>query len=129
MWVRSLLLGISAGLMLGDGVGAAPIVLARSSCEGEGSNIQYKACLRKNYEESDLQLNQVYKQVRSKIGAEERKILTDAQVAWITYRDKTCDVETFINRGGTGYRGFLSVCLDRMTQARTIELRNQLDNR
>ena len=47
-------------------------------------------------------------------------------LGWIKVRDKTCEFEVYQNRGGTGYRGFLNECLDRMTKVRTAELENYL---
>ncbi|PSB50755.1 hypothetical protein C7B67_13280, partial [filamentous cyanobacterium Phorm 6] len=48
------------------------------------------------------------------------------QLGWIKLRDNNCEFETYRSRRGTGYRGFLNECLDRMTKARTTELENYL---
>ena len=56
-----------------------------------------------------------------------KKFLTEAQRAWITFRDRNCDAETFLSRGGTGYISFYDRCLERMTRHRTEELRALLE--
>jgi uncharacterized protein YecT (DUF1311 family) len=103
-------------------VNAAPVRIAQSDCSRYGSNIEIKACLRRNYEAADGDLNRVYGRVKAGLGAEQRELLTDAQLGWITYRDKGCEFETFGSRGGTGYRGFLSQCMERVTRSRIAEL-------
>lgn len=112
-----------------EGVIAASVKIAQSDCSGLGSNIEYKDCLRRNYEAADADLNRVYRQVRAGLGAEQRALLTDAQLAWITYRDKGCEFATFGSRGGTGYRGFLSQCKERVTRSRIAELEAFLRDR
>jgi uncharacterized protein YecT (DUF1311 family) len=94
------------------------------NCANPTSNIEYKECAYRAYVVSDKKLNQVYKQVVSTLVAKEKQHLTDAQLAWIKYRDSNCDFEIYQSLGGTGYGGFLSNCLERMTNARTKELQN-----
>ena len=74
-------------------------------------------------------MNEVYKQLISSLSDEEQSILTEAQLGWIQLRDKTCEFEVYKNRGGTGYGGFLSECLDRLTKQRTAELEQYLKQR
>jgi uncharacterized protein YecT (DUF1311 family) len=98
-------------------------------CAGAETNLEYKVCLAKRYEVADRELNRIYKDVRWQVKGEQRTLLIDAQVAWIQYRDKTCDFETFASRQGSGYSGFMSACLERMTKARSEELQTYFKNR
>ncbi|MEG4985525.1 lysozyme inhibitor LprI family protein [Microcoleus sp. BR0-C5] len=99
------------------------------NCDRPQGDVQVRACIRLNYEASDKRLNEVYKQLTSSLSDEERSLLTEAQLGWIQLRDKTCEFEVYKNRGGTGYRGFLNECLDRMTKQRTAELEKYLKQR
>lgn len=92
------------------------------NCPGS-SNVEINYCLRLDYEAADRDLNAIYKRVIKQLDPAQKAILTDAQIAWITYRDNNCEAEEFRSRGGTGHSGFLSECLTRMTRARTAELR------
>jgi uncharacterized protein YecT (DUF1311 family) len=94
------------------------------NCANPVSNIEYKECAYRAYVASDKKLNQIYKQIVSTLGGKEKQHLIDAELAWIKYRDANCDFEVYRNLGGTGYGGFLSNCLKRMTSARTKELQN-----
>ncbi len=101
------------------------IAQQESNCQGS-NNIEIKRCLRLNYEAADKRLNEVYKQLTVKLSREERSLLSEAQQGWIKLRDKNCEFEVYQNRGGTGYRGFLNQCLERMTKQRTGELEKYL---
>jgi uncharacterized protein YecT (DUF1311 family) len=94
-------------------------------CANPTSNIEYKYCARIAYEASDRELNRVYKQVTARMNPEQKRILVNAQLAWIKYRDNGCDAEVYLSRGGTGYEGFRNGCLERVTKARTAELIEQ----
>lgn len=99
------------------------------NCQNPGSNVEYKYCARLAYEQADRQLNQVYQRITRPMPPDEKKALVDAQLAWIKFRDTNCTAAVYRNRGGSGYSGFLSNCLERVTRARTSELIEQFDSR
>ncbi|MEG5139650.1 MULTISPECIES: lysozyme inhibitor LprI family protein [unclassified Microcoleus] len=98
-------------------------------CENATTNIEINRCLRLRYDASDKRLNQVYKQLMSKLSRQERSTLIKIQRQWIKSRDQDCNLEVSINRGGTGYSGFLNQCLERKTTQRTAELQSRLKKR
>ncbi|EGK89578.1 DUF1311 domain-containing protein [Microcoleus vaginatus PCC 9802] len=99
------------------------------NCDRPQGDAQVRTCIQLRYEASDKRMNEVYKQLISSLSDEEQSILTEAQLGWIQLRDKTCEFEVYTSRGGTGYRGFLNECLDRVTQQRTVELEKYLKQR
>jgi uncharacterized protein YecT (DUF1311 family) len=92
------------------------------NCANPGSNVEYKECAYRDYQAADKKLNQVYKPIFSSLTGKEKQHLINAQSLWIKFRDANCDFEVYQSRDGTGYGGFLSNCLERMTTARTQEL-------
>jgi uncharacterized protein YecT (DUF1311 family) len=122
-------IGVAAGLVMTVALGATaqqPLENAlqlsqQSTCSGS-STIETNRCLRLQYEAADRRLNQVYQTVRATLKPTQKETLTDAQLAWIQFRDKSCEFEVYESRGGTGYQGFLHGCLERVTRARTAEL-------
>jgi uncharacterized protein YecT (DUF1311 family) len=94
------------------------------NCANPGSNVEYKECAYRAYQAADKKLNQVYKPIFSSLTGKEKQHLVNAQSQWIKFRDANCDFEVYQSRDGTGYGGFLSNCLERMTKARTQELQN-----
>lgn len=97
------------------------------NCDRPQGDVEVRACIRLRYEASDRRLNEVYKKLVAALKAEEKALLSEAQLGWIKFRDKTCEFEVYRNRGGSGYEGFLNKCLDRMTIARTAELEKYLN--
>jgi uncharacterized protein YecT (DUF1311 family) len=49
---------------------AAPVKIAQADCSGSGSNLEYKDCLRRNYEAADADLNRVYRRGKAGLGKE-----------------------------------------------------------
>lgn len=123
------ILALGSTLVLPSIATPSDTIARQLNCDNPGSNVEYKECARRAYEQADRRLNQVYQQLRSKLSSAERKQLTDAQLAWIQFRDKNCSFEVYRSRGGTGYGGFLNECLERMTKERTTDLERYLEDR
>ncbi len=119
---KLLLVSISSLVALSFGAPASS--QPKINCANPGSNVEYKECAYRAYQASDKQLNRVYQPIFTKLKGTEKQRLVEAQSSWIKFRDANCDFEVYQNRGGTGYGGFLSNCLERMTKARTAELAN-----
>ena len=105
------------------------IAQTQVNCNNPRGDIEVRACIRLRYEAADLRLNQVYQQIIPTLSSEERALLVEAQRGWIQLRDNNCEFEVYRSRMGTGYRGFLNECLERMTKQRTAELENYLQQR
>jgi uncharacterized protein YecT (DUF1311 family) len=99
-----------------------PTLAKTLNCANANSNVEYKECQHRAYAAADQKLNQVYKQIISGLSGVEKQKLINAQLAWIKFRDNNCDFEVYGSRRGSGYSGFLSECLERMTYARIKEL-------
>lgn len=97
------------------------------NCRNPTSNVEYKECAYRAYQAADRRLNQVYQQVISTLSGEEKQKLIDAELVWIKFRDLHCEFEVYKNRGGTGYSGFLSQCLEQVTKKRTAQLESFLN--
>ena len=97
------------------------------NCRNPTSNVEYKECAHRAYQAADRRLNQVYQQVISTLSGEEKQKLIDTEVAWIKFRDLHCQFQVYRNRGGTGYSGFLSECLEQVTKERTAQLERFLN--
>ena len=107
----------------------SPIAQRQPNCNNPQTDIEIKECIRLRYEAADRRLNEVYKQLIAKLSREERSLLAESQKGWIQLKENNCDFEVYGSRRGTGYRGFLNECLERMTQQRTAELEKYLRER
>ncbi|MFL6229936.1 MAG: lysozyme inhibitor LprI family protein [Pyrinomonadaceae bacterium] len=83
-------------------------------------------CAYKEYQAADAELNKAYNQLAAQLDADGRTHLKEAELAWISYRDKNCEYESSFYLGGTMRPMIESFCLARMTKARSAELREQL---
>ena len=93
-------------------------------------------CADEDFEAADIKLNEIWVEVRYKIRANETEveefkgwfdIALTAQRQWLTYRDTQCDAEGFSFNGGSMQSMVVSGCKSRMTEARTQELRQMLE--
>ena len=76
---------------------------------------------------ADKALNAVYARLMAKISPPGQSALREAQRLWVNFRDRECEFETLGSAGGSVHPMVVAACLTRVTQARTVELKAQLD--
>jgi uncharacterized protein YecT (DUF1311 family) len=79
-------------------------------------------CAREYFRKADGELNKVYKRINNKLSSADRANLTEAQRAWVKYRDTHCWAERELFHGGTLAPAVEATCLENTTVARTKEL-------
>jgi uncharacterized protein YecT (DUF1311 family) len=84
-------------------------------------------CAQLSYDQSDRALNEVYQNLSSSLEDSAKAALTEAQLAWLDYRDQHCAFAIREAVGGTGYEAYRNNCLEDLTRDRTAELKIQLD--
>ena len=112
---------------------ASPAVAQSIDCENAMTQFEMNHCAHQAYLYADEDLNLAYGLAMSAAKEMDKYIqpneipaatmLRDAQRAWITFRDKACEVESTIARGGSMQPLLYSSCLERETRARTESLR------
>lgn len=70
----------------------------------------------------DVRLNAIYKAYMQRLDPAQKKSLTDAQRAWLNFRDLDCKFEASGVDGGSSYPMILRQCLDRKTDDRIKDL-------
>jgi len=98
-------------------------------CAKAQTQAEMSQCAGREYKAADLTLNQVYRQLVTKLDDEEKSQLKEAQTAWLKYRDTNCEFVADQYKGGTMRPMILGYCLAEMTTNRTAELRNQIEDR
>ncbi len=94
-------------------------------------------CAYQEWQVADAELNAVYQRVTEMLTAQDADLSADlrggpealrqAQRAWITFRDKTCEAEGFAMRGGSGEPMVVGFCLTKVTRERIGHLYGMLD--
>jgi uncharacterized protein YecT (DUF1311 family) len=111
---------LSAG---GAGAQNAPLYPVKD-CSQLATQIELNQCAGANDEAADAALNKVYRQLMAdQTDAASKQRLTEAERAWIAYRDKECAYEVGPQQeGGSIWPMEMSNCLEAMTAARLGEL-------
>lgn len=81
--------------------------------------LDQSAATSQSYEAADQQLNAVYQDLQDVLSPNAQEQLTDAQLAWLDYRDAHCAFET----------GDTNACLALLTTLQTQQLEDQLEAR
>lgn len=80
-------------------------------------------CSYMQWQQADASLNAAYSAVMVVLGSSpEAETLREAQRAWITYRDKACEVAASPMRGGSAEPLLRNGCLARLTERRAKDL-------
>ena len=95
-------------------------------CNQPQTTAQINNCAAALYRESDRRLNEVYKQVISKLNRRDREKLIDEQLAWIQRRDASCKDQGRVGPTGNNYPAYRDACLTGQTDKRTAELEKYL---
>jgi uncharacterized protein YecT (DUF1311 family) len=119
---------IAASIVLGGGQSIASPQLAQAvNCANATTTVEINQCTSQQAKAADRKLNQVYQQLKPKISSQQRQRLTQAQLEWIKFRDRTCDYEAGEYEGGTAASSAYSSCVARVTTQRTKDLQRYLE--
>lgn len=96
------------------------------NCNSPQTTLEMRICAGQSYEKADKKLNQVYRQLKPKLGTSQQKKLIDAQRAWIQFRDKSCAFSGAFAEGGTLEPVLTTSCLTNVTEERIKDLEGYL---
>jgi uncharacterized protein YecT (DUF1311 family) len=106
-------------------------------CAKAEAQMEMNYCADLDYAEADKALNAQWAltkkaaalsdSYREKAERAGEKTLLKSQRSWIEYRDATCEVAGYPMRGGTGEPYLVLVCLKKVTDTRTKELKDLAD--
>lgn len=98
-------------------------------CGKAQSQGEMNICWGNEYKKADMVLNQVYRKLAAMLDEEPKAQLKEAQLAWISYRDKNCAFVADVYKGGSLRPTVFAICLFDVTNNRTAELRNQFNEK
>ncbi|MBN2572231.1 MAG: DUF1311 domain-containing protein [Ignavibacteriales bacterium] len=99
------------------------------NCVEENQTMSGSAyCYSEAQEKWDEELNRVYQELRSKLNANQNKVLKDAQLKWIVFRDAEFDLldVVYSTLQGTIYLADLAYYKMVIVKNRVLELENYL---
>jgi uncharacterized protein YecT (DUF1311 family) len=84
---------------------------------------------RQEYEKSDLQLNEVYKNMLSMLGGNEKTLFIQSEREWIKFRDAQCNFESEQYAGGSIQPLINYSCLKSLTDERINQIQILMEER
>ncbi len=84
---------------------------AIASCEEPDTQFEMNMCAHEEFKQHDEALNLAYQKYRAGLPDSQKKLLKDAQVFWIKFRDASCKFEASAVEGGSMQPMAYSMCL------------------
>jgi uncharacterized protein YecT (DUF1311 family) len=116
---------------------AVPAVAQDVNCSTAMVQSDLNQCAYQDWEEADARLNAVYKEVVAAYTQLDADLpedmgsgvetLRQAQRAWISFRDLTCEAEGFAMRGGSAEPLLVYGCMRALTEERIGHLQGMVD--
>jgi uncharacterized protein YecT (DUF1311 family) len=106
---------------------SSQVATADAECANAQTQAEINQCAQVYYATADAELNRVYQELKANLSSQEQEELIDAELAWIDYRDATCEAESSQYEGGSIQPTIYYGCLERVTTERTAELQQQLE--
>lgn len=105
-------------------------IISGLDCKSPQTQAAINTCASSSAEVADKALNQVYQQLKSTLrGSQREKLLVDAELMWVRFRDTNCAFERSSYQGGSIAPSIYYSCIEQMTKQRTEQLENYLRQR
>lgn len=104
-----------------------------AECDDPKTSLEISLCLGKELRDSDVKINQSYKELMGRLTGRDKATLRNQQRAWIKERDTVCDLDTKETNREKWFQELLldygkTICVTRYTRKRTGELDRMLSN-
>ena len=116
---------------------ALPAAAQEVDCASAMAQVDLNACAYADWEAADADLNTAYQQAMALLSDWDAslpkgeqggaKALREAQRAWITFRDKACEVEGYAMKGGSAEPLLVYGCMRVLTLERTGHLTSMVE--
>jgi uncharacterized protein YecT (DUF1311 family) len=101
---------------------------AEPGCNNPQTQAQMNYCASQSAQVSDKKLNQVYRKLQSSLNnTQQKRRLTNAQIAWLKFRDTHCAFEKGSYSGGSIAPTIYYSCLSDVSEQRIKQLQSDLD--
>ena len=107
-------------------------------CGNAVTQMEMNQCAYDDWEAADVDLNAAYRRAMTLLKGWDADLpeaeqggaaaLKEAQRAWITFRDKACEVEGYAMKGGSAEPLLVYGCMRQLTEDRTAQLNGLVDS-
>jgi uncharacterized protein YecT (DUF1311 family) len=99
------------------------VVSELCDCSQAKNELERSFCFAGKRDETDKRLNEIYATLRERLPAEEKKLLRDAQCAWLRFRRAECLLHVGPSPGiGSGWNSHFAICEREAAERRIEEL-------
>lgn len=99
-----------------------PMLSMAADCGDLPNQSDMNQCAGKAYKAADTELNRVYNNYRARLEETDKRKLKDVQLAWIKFRDLSCEFESSSVEGGSVHPYISLSCLAKVTRTRIQQL-------
>ena len=109
-----------------------PAAAQESDCASAMAQAELNQCAYQDWEAADAELNAAYRQALALLAAWDATLpageqgggaaLKEAQRAWITFRNKACEAEGYVMKGGSAQPLLVYGCMRQLTEERSAHL-------
>lgn len=96
------------------------------NCNNAQTQLDINRCAQLSYQNADKKLNEVYQKLLPKLENSRKQKLIAAQLAWIKFRDTSCEFERSRYEGGSIAPTIYFACLEKTAKQRTQQLQEYL---
>ncbi len=110
---------------------AWPAVAAENPCQKVEKDPAFTACWSEEFKKSEAEVARRLRVLAERHRKEEPKLdrlMTEAQRAWLVWREAACRVDTYESKDGSGFSVYWDRCRIKMNEARAIELQHMIDS-
>lgn len=101
-------------------------ITSQVNCAKAITQADLNVCASRAAKSADRKLNQVYQTLIAKINQKEKVKLVDAQLAWIQFRDRSCEFERMRYEGGSIAPLIHYSCIRNLTERRIKDIEGYL---
>ncbi len=97
-------------------------------CGASATQYDLDRCADQDFRKADAKLNAAYKRIMDRLTGEAsgRKLMVEAQKAWLAFRDAECAFSSSDTEGGSIHPMVVTGCLATLTETRTRTLKGYL---
>ncbi len=101
-------------------------ITSQVNCTKAITQADLNVCASQAAKSADRNLNQVYQTLIARLDQKGKVKLVDAQLAWIQFRDRSCEFERSRYEGGSIAPLIYSSCIKNLTERRTKDIEGYL---
>ncbi len=93
-----------------------------SNCKSPITQTEINECSYLELQDETKKINKTYSKLQAKLTPIQKQQVKEVQLAWIKFKDLSCEFEASDVKGGSAYSMVLAFCLIRYTRQRNKEL-------